>query len=104
MQPKFNVVAIIQARVGSTRLPGKGFAEIEGRPMLWHVVNRVRRARLVNRTVVATSQEACGDASATFCGRYELDRFRGNGAAVLDRCYQTAQAFPAKFWERITAD
>ena len=48
------VVAIIQARMGSSRLPGKSLAEIEQRPMLWHVINRVKRATLVDRVVVAT--------------------------------------------------
>ncbi len=41
--------------MGSSRLPGKSLAEIEGHPMLWHVVQRVERARLVDRVVVATS-------------------------------------------------
>jgi len=80
------------------------FADIEGRPMLWHVVNRVRRARLVSRTVVATSKEQADDAIAAFCDRYELDCCRGSEADVLDRFYQAAQEFPAKFFVRITAD
>jgi glutamate-1-semialdehyde aminotransferase/spore coat polysaccharide biosynthesis protein SpsF (cytidylyltransferase family) len=98
------VTAIIQARVGSTRLPEKVFADIEGRPMLWHVANRVRRARLVNRIVVATSEELADRAIAAFCERYELACYRGSEADVLDRFYQTAQVFPAEFFVRITAD
>src|SRR5450432_1599694 len=56
------VVAIIQARMGSSRLPGKSLAEIEKRPMLWHVIDRVKRARLVDRVVVATSVAQADDA------------------------------------------
>lgn len=48
-------VAIIQARMGSSRLPGKVLADVAGRPLLWHVVARAQRARLVDRVVVATT-------------------------------------------------
>ena len=104
MQRKPQVIAIIQARVGSTRLPRKVLADIGGRPLLWHVVQRVRQARLVDRTVVATSTEADDDAIAAFCDRNDVGCFRGSETDVLDRFYQTAQAFPANFFVRITAD
>jgi glutamate-1-semialdehyde aminotransferase/spore coat polysaccharide biosynthesis protein SpsF (cytidylyltransferase family) len=104
MHSHSEVVAIIQARVGSTRLPQKVFADIAGRPMLWHVVNRVRRARLVDRIVVATSREASDDPIAAFCQSVEVDCCRGSEDDVLDRFYQTAQAYPARFFVRITAD
>src|SRR5437867_555427 len=104
IQPNPRVVAIIQARMGSTRLPEKVLADIEGRPMLWHVVNRVRKARLVNGTVVATSKETADLGIVVFCERYEVGYSRGSETDVLDRFYQTAQAFPAKFYLRITAD
>src|SRR5579871_5661602 len=104
MPANVGVVAIIQARVGSTRLPRKVFAEIEGRPMLWHVVNRVHKARLVDRIVVATSKEPANDAIAALCERQEWACVRGSEADVLDRFYQAAQAFSARFYVRITAD
>jgi spore coat polysaccharide biosynthesis protein SpsF (cytidylyltransferase family) len=50
-----SVVAIVQARVGSTRLPGKVLADVAGQPVLWHVVRRVLRARSVDQVVVATT-------------------------------------------------
>jgi glutamate-1-semialdehyde aminotransferase/spore coat polysaccharide biosynthesis protein SpsF (cytidylyltransferase family) len=98
------VIAIVQARVGSTRLPRKVLAELNGRPMLWHVVQRVRQACLVDRVVVATSTEAKDDAVAAFCDRNDVGCFRGSEGDVLDRFYETAAAFPAKFFVRITAD
>jgi len=61
------VLAIIQARMGSSRLPGKSLASIEGRPMLWHVIQRVKRAKLVDRVVVATSVATADDAIEAMC-------------------------------------
>ena len=62
-----NIVAIIQARMGSNRLPGKVMKDIAGKPMLERVVNRVRRARTLQAVVVATSTKAADDEIAEFC-------------------------------------
>jgi glutamate-1-semialdehyde 2,1-aminomutase/spore coat polysaccharide biosynthesis protein SpsF len=98
------VVAIIQARMGSTRFPGKVLAEIQGRPMLWHVVNRVRAASLVTHVVVATSVEPADDAIASFCATHDIACFRGSETDVLDRFYQAARRCGADVIVRITAD
>lgn len=104
MGDKPKVVAIIQARMGATRLPGKVLAEIAGRPMLWHVVNRVRIARSVDKVVVATSNRSSDDAVAEFCVQNDIEFFRGSETDVLDRFYQTAKHFNADVVVRITAD
>ena len=98
------VVAIIQARMASTRLPAKVLADISGRPMLWHVVNRVRQARAIDRVVVATSAESTDDAIAQFCQACQIDCYRGSETDVLDRFYRAAQTFAADTVVRITAD
>ena len=49
------VVAIVQVRMGSSRLPGKVLKEILGKPVLWHLVNRLRRSRLIDKIVIATT-------------------------------------------------
>ncbi|MCS6927387.1 MAG: NTP transferase domain-containing protein, partial [Candidatus Binatia bacterium] len=85
------VVAIIQARMASSRLPGKVLAEIAGRPMLWHVVERVRSAALVDLVVVATSRDPIDDAIASFCAANGIPCFRGHATDVLDRFYRAAQ-------------
>ncbi len=98
------VVAIIQARMGSSRLPGKSLAEIEGRPMLWHVIHRVKRARLVDRVAVATSTAPADDAIERMCREIGVPCHRGSEHNVLDRYYHAARAEKAAQVVRITAD
>src|SRR5208282_162032 len=98
------VVAIIQARMGSSRLSGKSLAAIEKRPMLWHVIQRVKRATLVDRVVVATSIAAADDAIETMCRENDIPCYRGSEHDVLDRFYGAARAEKASQVVRITAD
>ncbi len=98
------IVAIVQARMGSSRLPGKTIADVAGRPLLLHVVERVKRARLVEKVVVATTDRAGDDPIATLCQQKGIQYFRGSEDDVLDRFYQTARASAADIVVRITAD
>lgn len=98
------VVAIIQARMGSTRLPGKVLKDLGGETVLARVVNRTRRATLLDEVVVATSILPADDAIARECERLKVAYFRGDEADVLDRYYRAAQQFAADAIVRITAD
>ena len=98
------VVAIIQARMGSSRLPGKVLREIEGQPMLSRVVIRARHAQTVGRVVVATTTEAGDDPVEAYCERMGFPVFRGDPYDVLDRYYQAARTFQAETVVRLTAD
>lgn len=98
------VVAIIQARMGSTRLPGKVLADIVGRPMLWHVVERVRAVRGLAATVVATSDSSSDDAVYEFCRESSIDVYSGNVNDVLDRFYRCARSHRADVVLRVTGD
>ena len=98
------ILAIVQARMGSTRFPGKSLAEISGRPMLWHVVNRVARARSVNGVAVATSDKPADDAIAAFCQTNSISCYRGSEEDVLDRFYRASSEYGAEVLVRITAD
>jgi len=97
-------VALIQARMGSSRFPGKVLEDLSGRPMLWHVVHRVRGAGRVERVVVATTDRAVDDPIARFCAQENIACFRGDEQDVLDRFYQAARADHADVVVRITAD
>src|SRR5215470_15506655 len=98
------VVAIIQARMGSTRLPGKVLLDIAGQPMLGRVISRVCRAKTIEQIVVATSTAAADDAVSAFCAERGIVCFRGSETDVLDRYYQAARLVQAKTIVRITAD
>lgn len=97
-------VAIIQARMGSTRFPGKVLKEIAGVPMLQRVVSRTRVASLLDETVVATSEQPGDDEVAAYCEDNGISCHRGSETDVLDRYYRTATATDADTVVRITAD
>ncbi len=99
-----SVVAIIQARMDSSRLPGKVLMEMGGKPMLWHVVLRARRAQTVGRVIVATTNQPEDNPVADFCRTQGIACFRGDALDVLDRYYQAAVRFKAETIVRLTAD
>jgi spore coat polysaccharide biosynthesis protein SpsF len=98
------VVAIIQARTGSTRLPGKVLMDIAGKPMLWHVIERVKRCKTIDQIVVATTEQDKDKAIIELARRCGVETFAGSEDDVLDRYYQTARKFNAGIVVRITSD
>jgi len=101
---KGRIVAIIQARTGSIRLPGKVLKDIDGETMLSRVVGRARRANLLNDVVVATTLEQPDDAILTECKRLDVPVFRGDTQDVLGRYYEAAKTYGAQVVVRITSD
>lgn len=99
-----NVVAIIQARMRSTRLPGKVLMDIVGKPMLWHLVNRLRSSRLIDKIVIATTTSERDLPILRFAAENGIASFAGSEEDVLDRYYQAAKKFDADPIVRITAD
>lgn len=98
------VVAIVQARMGSTRLPGKVIEDIEGESVLARVVNRLRRARLIDEVLVATTDRAADDAIVKECRSLSVMISRGDQDDVLDRYFRAAQLAKAEIVVRITSD
>ena len=97
-------VAIIQARNGSTRLPGKVMRLVSGRPVVAWVVDRVRAAAMVNEVLVATTADAQDDAMAGMLSDSGVKVLRGSTLDVLDRYYKAAREAKAENVVRITAD
>lgn len=98
------IVAILQARCSSTRLPGKVMRPILGRPMLSLQVERIRRAHLLDQLVIATSADPADDPIAELCMEQGLSCYRGSLHDVLDRVYQAARRFEAQHIVRLTGD
>ena len=97
-------VAIIQARMGSTRLPGKVIMDLGGDTVLARVVRRLCRAKFVDEIVIATTSSDADDAIVRECERLGVPWFRGSEDDVLDRYYQAAQTYAAGAVVRITSD
>jgi spore coat polysaccharide biosynthesis protein SpsF len=98
------VVAIIQARMGSTRLPGKVLADIGGQPMLARVVERARMAVSVDVVVVATTTDPADDPVEALCRKRGYPCVRGSELDVLDRFYQASRMHGAEVIVRLTGD
>ena len=98
------IAAIIQARMGSTRLPGKVLADLAGQPMLARVVNRTARAKTLDKVVVATTTDSADAVIADLCAQNCWPFFRGDRDDVLDRYCQAAKAHGAEVVVRITSD
>ncbi|MDZ7344075.1 MAG: glycosyltransferase family protein [candidate division KSB1 bacterium] len=98
------IIAIIQGRMSSSRLPGKILADIAGQPMLQRVFIRTSRSASVSQTIFATTTDPSDDPVAEYCEWSGIPFTRGNLYDVLDRYYQTAKQAKADVVVRITAD
>lgn len=98
------VLAILQCRMSSTRLPGKALLPILGRPMLLRIIERLRRARTLQGILVATSTSPADDCIEGLARANGVPCFRGNAEDVLDRYYQAACQAKADVVARVTGD
>ena len=98
------IVAIIQARTESTRLPGKVLRRLRGRPLIAHVVERVRHTKSIERLVVATTSRPADDPLAEWCASADVVCYRGPAEDVLERYVQAAYASSARTIVRVTGD
>lgn len=88
------VLAIIQARMGSTRLPGKVLKKVKDKTLLEYEIDRVKKAKLINKIVVATTDLPEDGVIEELCQTIGVDFFRGSADDVLDRYFQCAEAYP----------
>ncbi len=99
-----STVAIIQARMGSSRLPNKTMADLLGKPMLWHLINRIRHSKKIDKIVIATTTDEKDKVITRFARKNGIDFFAGSENDVLERYYYAAKKYKATVVVRITAD
>ena len=97
-------VAIVQARMGSSRLPGKVLMTLGNKPILVYLCDRLLKAKTLDRIVVATSIDSRDDVIAEECERNSISLFRGDQLDVLGRYVGAAKRFAADIIVRVTAD
>lgn len=98
------IAAIIQARTGSTRLPNKVFKKLSGKPLIWHVVNRLKFSNKIEKIVLATTNNENDDILEKWAIDNDITCYRGSENDVLDRYYCAALKFNVDPIVRITAD
>ena len=101
---KETIGGIIQARMGSTRLPGKMLIEIMGKPLIQHVIDRVSQSKRIDKLILATTNNPRDAVLVDIARKNSLDFFIGSEEDVLDRFYKAAKRFNIKIIVRITPD
>ena len=96
--------AIIQARMGSTRLPGKVLKTVMGKTLLEYQIERVKEAQMIDQIIIATTMKKIDEPIVNLCERLGVDYFRGSEHDVLSRYFETATNFNIDVIVRITSD
>jgi spore coat polysaccharide biosynthesis protein SpsF len=98
------IALIVQARMGSTRFPGKMMVDLIGKPVIWHVLKRVKKSESVDKVILATSNNAADDILESEAKKEDVVVFRGSENDVLDRYYQASRRYNADIIVRVTGD
>jgi spore coat polysaccharide biosynthesis protein SpsF len=98
------IIALIQARMGSSRLPGKILMDLEGQPVIWHIWQRLKNVSKIDEVVVATSTDSSNKILIENLKKYNIKYFRGSEDNVLDRFYDAATLMDTDYVIRVTAD
>ena len=99
-----NVIAVSQARTGSTRLPNKILKKINGKTLLSIHIERILRSKQINKLIIATTTHKSDDEVITLCNELNVQSFRGDETNVLDRFYQAVKNEKADYVVRLTSD
>ncbi len=98
------VVAIVQARMGSTRLPGKSLMPLAGKPLVYRVLERIIPAKRIDQIVLAVPSTEENKVLSAIAGELGIAVFEGSEDDLVDRYYQAAKKFNARYVVRIPAD
>lgn len=99
-----NIVAIVEARMTSSRLPGKHLLLANGKPMLQHLVERLKRVSLINKIVIATTTNIADDVLVEFAKSVGVEVYRGSELDVMGRVVEAGEAFSADVVCEVTGD
>jgi len=98
------IAAIVQARMGSTRLPGKVMKEVLGKPLLWYLIQRLKTSQTIEKIIIATTDNEADRPILELAQQMDISSFAGSEDDVLDRYYRAAKEYGAETIVRITAD
>ena len=98
------IIALIQGRMGSTRLPGKVLADIEGKPLIWHIFNRLQKISLISEVVISTTNQSTDKPLIEFAKKENIAYFAGSEDDIIDRIYKTGEKFSCDILVKINAD
>jgi spore coat polysaccharide biosynthesis protein SpsF len=98
------IAAVVQIRMGSTRLPKKAFLDLCGQPLIYHVISRLKYCNSIDKIIVATTNSPSDDDIQAWCDANDIICFRGDEENVLKRFYDCAIANCLDIIVRITGD
>ena len=96
--------AVIQARMGSKRFPGKVMKNIDNRPLISYMIERVKKSKLINQIIIATTVLRQDDVIIDWCKENKINYYRGSVSDVLSRYFNTSKEYNIKTIVRLTAD
>ena len=99
-----NLIVIIQARSNSKRFNNKVLYEIYNRPIIWHVVSKIKKSKNVKKIIIATSKNKSDDKLVKYLEKIKINYYRGSLTNVAKRLCDAAEKNKAKFFMRISAD
>ena len=101
---KKKIAAIIQARMGSSRLPKKAMKKVLGKPLLYYMISQIKKSKTVNDIIIATSIKKENNEIRNFCKKNKIKCFSGSEKNVLSRYYKTAREYKSDVIVRLTSD
>jgi spore coat polysaccharide biosynthesis protein SpsF len=98
------IILVIQARMGSSRLPGKVMADVIGKPLIWHMYQRLKHISLISNIVISTTKNNEDKKLIEFAKSEGIQSFAGDENDIIDRLYQTGKKFKSTILVKINAD
>ncbi len=99
-----NIIAIIQARMNSSRLPAKIMSDISGKPMIWHIVERLKNIKSIGKIVIATTNDTSDKSLCDYATTQQIPYYAGSTDDIIDRIYQCGKKFNATAVLKVNGD